>query len=159
MYISAETKTSVLFGVFSPTRAAPPVAPVGLAVVDGTETQDSLTIRWDCPESNGREDTFFMVCHTTVDTSPQCSEVTPVSCEDPVVHTITGLDPVTSYMIDVSTHDGITDQDPDNDLLRISRTSGSTAEGGEYRGGGLVPGRGGGGEYQGREGGEYRGGG
>ena len=47
-------------------------------------------------------------------------------------HTVTGLDAFISYFIDISTHNGVSDQDPENADRRVATTQGMTAEGCKY---------------------------
>ena len=47
-----------------------------------------------------------------------------------VTYTLSGLVPFTLYMVRVTTHNVVSDQDPDNDLLRRCQIYGVTLEGG-----------------------------
>ena len=49
--------------------------------------------------------------------------------ESAVMFTVTGLIPFTSYIIRVTTHNGVSDQDPDNTNSRIAEVSNRTEEG------------------------------
>ena len=51
-----------------------------------------------------------------------------------VTYDVMGLLPVTMYSVWVTTHNGVSDQDPQNDHLRRCEASAETTEGGNYNG-------------------------
>lgn len=58
-----------------------------------------------------------------------CSDVYPETDTCHVEHTITGLDNSKSYFVDISSHNGVSDQNLENAHLRIVRIQGRTADG------------------------------
>lgn len=104
---------------------APPGPPKNVAVA--IVTHNSITLTWSCTTGTG---VFYQVCYLTSDSEGHtCYRVDSNECN--VTHTITGLEPVTTYSIDVCSNNMVSDQDP-NKHLRVVEVVASTTEGGMY---------------------------
>ena len=85
-------------------------------------TANTLTVTWGAPANDGgRSDTYYRVHFSDPDRvgvlleancSLQC--LTNTSC------TIEGLRPATDYVVQVSAHNGVSDQDENGALARLS---------------------------------------
>ena len=109
---------------------APPGPPRALETIH--ETDATITIAWSCPDPTtaGISDTYYIVCYgSAIDFIRVCDPpVLETSCEN--IYVISGLSADSSYFIDVQSLNGVSDQDPDNDIRRNVETFGITTEGG-----------------------------
>ena len=108
----------------------PPSEVSNLVVVSSTDT--TITLRWTRPLTTGRSDFFYKVFYSDPDSIGDfiSSEDNLVTNSGTVTYEVTGLVPFTSYILQVTTHNGVSDQDPDNSHLRVQDVSSSTMEGG-----------------------------
>ena len=108
----------------------PPSEVRNLEVVSSTDT--TITLRWTRPLTTGRSDFFYGVSYSDPNNIGEfiSSEDNLVTNSGTVTYEVTGLVPFTSYILQVSTHNGVSDQEPDNCHLRISDASANTMEGG-----------------------------
>ena len=94
--------------------------PLNLQQVSSTDS--SLSISWDPPISNGgRSDLYYQVHYSDPDNvgvmlEAECGAgcLTGTSC------TISGLRPATTYVVRVSAHNGVSDQDQGGALARMT---------------------------------------
>ena len=109
---------------------APPSACRNLEVVYTTDT--TISIMWTRPEIVGRSDLFYRVLHSDPDNIGQfiVKENNLRNSNTRVSYIVSGLRPFTSYQLKVTTHNGVSDQDP-NTYLRQCLVSGMTREGSE----------------------------
>ena len=99
-----------------------------------TVASNSLTVRWQKPQITGRSDFYYTLKHTNPDdpfgdlivTFPK---ITTPPNQVQVSQEITGLRPDTEYHIEVSVHNGVSDQDPDNAPDRVCEIRETTSEG------------------------------
>lgn len=112
--------------------AEPPGPPSGQLVTHSDAS--TITISFIAPEDTGRTDTEFWICYSPL------TEIGSAVCDDPVpldtssrlqTYTIRGLDAFTSYFMAISSHNGVSDQDSENDRLRDVSLVGDTTEGGK----------------------------
>ena len=110
---------------------APPSACRNLEVVSTNDT--TISIRWTQPEITGRSDFFYRVLHSDPDNIGQFIVVEDNlrDSNTRVNYIVSGLRPFTSYQLKVTTHNGVSDQDPDSHL-RQSLVSGTTREGSKF---------------------------
>ena len=97
-------------------------------------TDTSLTVSWSRPQiTGGRTDLFYRVFRSDPDDISQFIMVEAnLRTNNPtVMYEVTGLRPVTSYIIRVTTHSGVSDEDPANAHLRQCEVSDMTMEGGK----------------------------
>ena len=105
--------------------------------MDTDITGSTVTVQWDRPTITGRDDFYYRVEYSDPDnvgiflTSIANLRRTGFT----VSHTITGLRPATEYVIRVSVHNGVSDQDPDvnSRLQEIKVTTGETSKFGIYQ--------------------------
>ena len=97
----------------------PPIEVRNLEVVSSTNT--TITLRWTRPLITGRSDFFYRVFYSDPNSIGDfiSSEDNLVTNSGTVTYEVTGLVPFTSYILQVTTHNGVSDQDPDNSHLRI----------------------------------------
>lgn len=105
--------------IFSSHVTEPPTACTDLHVV--ALTSNSLTISWSRPAITGRKDYFYKAFHSDPTNSSEFIVVTDsfVNTGSTVTYEVMGLLPVTLYLVWVTTHNGVSDQDPQNDHLRM----------------------------------------
>ena len=113
---------------FLPLLADPPSAPLGLTQTESTD--NSLSISWNRPVSDGgRSDLFYRVLYSDPDPDKvgvmieaNCTQsfnrcVTEHEC------TITDLQPATKYVVRVSAHNGVSDQNEGGALARLTQVT------------------------------------
>ena len=106
----------------------PPSAPQGLTL---TPEQTSITAVWSSPaQTGGRSDLFYQVEHSDPDNLGTYTGTVYLSGGS-TSHTFTGLRPYTDYCIQVTSHNGVSDQDPDGTHLRTVKECTRTLESGE----------------------------
>ena len=99
-----------------------------------TVTITSVTIQWTRPEVTGRSDFYYTLQYTDPDNVGVFLTANPMRIVNfalSVSHTITGLQPYTTYTIRVTSHNGVSDQDTENAALRIVTIQVRTQEGGK----------------------------
>ena len=110
--------------------SGPPSACTNIQLVHRTDA--SFTISWSRPEIIGRDDFFYRVLYSDPDRIGEfITENDNITNNSTVVHyTVSGLIPLTSYIVRVTTHNAVSDQDP-NSHLRMCGISNMTLEGGK----------------------------
>ncbi len=85
---------------------------------------DTIIIRWSRPAITGRNDFFYRVLHSDPDNIGEFITENANFRDDSsvVTYTVTGLVPLTPYKVRVTTHNGVSDQDP-NTHLRMCEVS------------------------------------
>ena len=91
-----------------------------LNLIDTSNTSTSLSVEWSTPEYLGeRDDLYYTVEYSDPDNvgvmlPMQCGKdcLTDTSC------TVTGLRPATTYVVRVTAHNGVSDQDAGGALAR-----------------------------------------
>ena len=109
--------------------AGPPSACENIQVTSTTDV--TATISWNRPGTPGRSDLFYGVLHSDPNTIGQFILATD-RVEDSgavVAYTVSDLTPFTSYVFRVTTHNGVSDQDPNSHLRMCTTTPTTTAEG------------------------------
>ncbi len=91
-------------------------------------TSTSITVLWQSPTTTGRGDYFYTIKYTNPD-DPAGNLLVYQQRYKPNAITVTGLRPATGYRIEVSVHNGVSDQDPDGAPQRTCQVSGMTTEG------------------------------
>ena len=108
--------------------AEPPTAVRNLTVIDTTNT--SITIEWEPPEEIGRDDCYYNVEHSDPnDISKYIQHEESINCSDTTMYDVTGLQPITTYIIRISVHNGVSGNDSQNDDRRRRQINGTTQEG------------------------------
>ena len=108
--------------------------PSGITDLETTARNDTtITVRWRRPTITGRNDYFYRVFHSDPDNIGEFILAIDnlVNMGEAVTFTVTRLTPFTAYIIRVSVHNGVSDQDLENDNSRISESSNKTMEGSE----------------------------
>ena len=98
-------------------------------------TTTSMTVRWTRPEVTGRSDFYYTLQYSDPDNIGEFLPAIPlriVNSSLSVSHTVTGLQPYTTYTIRVTSHNGVSDQDTENAALRIVTIQVRTQEGGKF---------------------------
>lgn len=109
----------------------PPGACTNLQVITRTDT--TVTVRWSRPATTGRSDFFYRIFHSDPENLGQFKLTRDhmINHSRAVTFTVTDLVPNTPYIVRVSTHNGVSDQDVDNFESRICKISAMTMEGGK----------------------------
>ena len=109
----------------------PPSAPRDLQIVTSTDT--TVAVIWRRPITTGRDDYFYRVFHSDPDNIGEfiLARDNLVDRRTVVIFIVTGLTPSTPYIIRVTTHNGVSENDAKNANSRMVDISGMTAEGGE----------------------------
>ena len=95
----------------------PPNAPSGLNVT--VESPTSIVVRWSSPtDTGGRSDLYYQVEYSDLENLGEF--IGNVYLDGASTnHTFTNLRPYTSYCIQVSAHNGVSDQDPERSQIRM----------------------------------------
>lgn len=111
--------------------SAPPGRCTGTSVISMTATD--ITVEWKRPNLTGREDIYYSVYYRELkDLYGITSNPYYVNNSDYVDYTIDGLVPSTQYLIKITVHNGVSDQDMENDIFRMCETVASTADIGRF---------------------------
>ena len=106
-------------------HAEPPSAPRNMALRSLSDGSQML-VTWSAPtETGGRSDLYYVVEYRDPDNLGQFIGTT---CKSSTSHTFTGLRAFTQYCFQVSAHNGVSDQDPDNAALRTEEECIATPE-------------------------------
>ena len=94
--------------------------PLNLGQSGATDT--SLSVSWNHPTYNGgRGDLYYQVDYSDPDNVGVMLEARcEASCSSQTSCTITGLRPATQYVVRVSAHNGVSDQDQRGALARMT---------------------------------------
>ena len=85
-----------------------------------------MVVSWSAPsETGGRSDLYYVVKYSDPDNAGQFIGTT---CKSSTSHRFTGLRAFTQYCFQVSAHNGVSDQDPDNAALRTETQCMQTPE-------------------------------
>ena len=98
-------------------------------MVDTTST--SITIAWEDPEDVGRPDYYYVIEYS----DPDDASIYHRHNENGIQgnnYTLDNLRPYTIYIIRVTVHNGVSNQDPENANDRMVSVKGHTAEGRKY---------------------------
>ncbi len=96
-----------------------------------TITATSVTLSWTKPEVTGRDDFYYSIEYSDPNTgSFILSNGNYVNSA--LSYTVPNLCPYTPYTIRVTTHNGVSDQDTENEALRIAYLFIKTREGGKF---------------------------
>jgi hypothetical protein len=111
--------------------AEPPSACTNIEVIARADT--TITVRWNQPKTTGRTDYFYRVFHSDPDNIGEfiLARNNLMDRRATVTFTVANLTPFTPYIIRVTTHNGVSDLDPDGANSRICEIPGITEEGGE----------------------------
>ncbi|CAI8036631.1 Ephrin type-A receptor 4-B [Geodia barretti] len=97
----------------------PPSSPRNL--VKTGSTAESLSVSWTAPEySGGRSDLYYRVHYSDPDNVGILLESHCTQCHTGTSCTISGLRPATVYVVQVSAHNGVSDQDEGGALARMT---------------------------------------
>ena len=97
-----------------------------------TITSTSVSLSWTRPEVTGRDDFYYSIEYSDPNTgSFILSNGNYVNSALTVSYTVPNLRPNTQYTIRVTTHNGVSDQDTENEALRRVDLPISTGEGGK----------------------------
>ena len=103
---------------YLPSMIEPPFAPDNCEIISVTDTTVQLSC--DAPlYSGGRSDLYYTVQYSDPDNVGQNIMATDTACMNQTSFTITGLRPFTTYVIIVTAHNGVSDQDEDRILARM----------------------------------------
>ena len=98
-------------------------------------TDTAITVSWTPPATRGRGDFSYEVHHS----DPENLGGDFIRAHDDnlvdgnaEMFAVSGLVPFTSYIIRVTTRNGVSDQDADNAISRMAELSSKTEEGSEY---------------------------
>ena len=110
--------------------AEPPTAVRNLRVSSKTNT--SITIQWEPPSITGRSDYYYNVEYS----DPQNISIYEQHNQERISDTttmydVTGLEPITTYIIRISVHNEVSGNDGQNDDERRQQVSDTTLEGGK----------------------------
>ena len=110
--------------------AEPPTAVRNLRVSNKTNT--SITIQWDPPRITGRSDYYYNIEYNdplNISIYKQHNQER-ISGTNTTMYSVTGLQPITPYIIRISVHNGVSGNDSQNDDERRQQVSDTTLEGG-----------------------------
>ena len=97
----------------------PPSSPRNL--VKTGSTAESLSVSWTAPEySGGRSDLYYRVHYSDPDSVGILLESDCTQCHTGTSCTISDLRPATVYVVQVSAHNGVSDQDEGGALARMT---------------------------------------
>ncbi|CAI8041854.1 Ephrin type-B receptor 3 (Fragment), partial [Geodia barretti] len=103
----------------------PPSAPGSLSL---SPQQSSITVRWSAPaDLGGRRDLYYQVEISDPDNLGSFTGTVFLSGST-TSRTISGLRPHTQYCVRVTSHNGVSDQDPDGEHLRTEGECTTTSE-------------------------------
>ncbi len=107
-----------LYGMLSLVTTAPPGPPLILEVT--TITATNVTLSWTRPEVTGRDDFYYSIEYSDPDNTGSfiLSNENYVNSSSALSYTVPNLRPNTPYTIRVTTHNGVSDQDTENETLR-----------------------------------------
>jgi len=111
------------------THTGPPTAVRNLRVVYTTST--SINIEWDLPLITGRPDFFYNVEYSDPTDISMYIQHNLERITNTTTYSVTGLQPVTIYIIRISVHNGVSENDGINDDERRRQVSNATLEGGK----------------------------
>ena len=101
--------TLTTFNIFIST-IEPPSVPQNIEIISVTAT--TIHLSWSPPQYNGsRSDLYYTVQYSDPDNVGQSIMATDTMCMSQTCFTITGLQPFTTYLIIVTAHNGVSDQD------------------------------------------------
>lgn len=110
--------------------SAPPSGCTSTNVISVTATD--ITVEWKRPDLIGREDFYYSVYYRELTSLSGITLGPYVNNSDYVDYTIDGLQPSSQYLIKITIHNGVSDQDMENEISRTCETVASTADIGEF---------------------------
>ena len=99
-----------------------------MAVFVRSATQIQVT--WTASDTGGRTDMYYVVEHSDPDNLGQFINPTCIQSSGSS-HTFSGMRAGTQYCIRVSAHNGVSDQDPENDATRYKEACDTMYEAGK----------------------------
>ena len=91
-------------------------------------TATDITVEWKRPDLTGREDFYYGVYYRELTSLSGITLGPYINNSDNVDYTIDGLQPSTQYLIKITVHNGVSDQDMENEISRTCETVASTAD-------------------------------
>jgi hypothetical protein len=100
-----------------------------------TESDDkSITVMWKRPEATGRRDFYYEILISAGNDMTRTVVESPYKDNRSVVdYTIPNLRPFTGYAIFVTTLNGVSEEDSENNDRRTTQVNGRTKEGGKHK--------------------------
>ena len=106
--------------------SGPPSGCTGASAISVTATD--ITVEWKRPNLTGRADFYYSVYYRELTNFSGITLDQYVNNNDYVDYTIDGLQPSTQYVISITVHNGVSDQDIENELSRMCEIVASTAD-------------------------------
>ena len=102
-------------------------------MVSSMTMETEVVVRWDAPDEPGRTDYYYSVSRSIPGdlTNFQTLNDRLTNTASIVTLPVTNLVPFTNYIIRVSVHNGVSQNDSANDQLRVREVTASTDEGSE----------------------------
>lgn len=91
-------------------------------------TATDLTVEWKRPDFTGREDFYYSVYYRELTNLSGITLSPHVNSSDYLYYTIRGLQPLTQYLVKITVHNGVSNQDMENDTSRTCEIVASTAD-------------------------------
>lgn len=114
----------VVFQSKSP--AAPPSSCLNIGLVNKTDKQ--IILHWTRPKLTGRNDFYYVLSYDNGESKGE-HILQSGNDLDRVVEVISGLKPATTYTVTVTVHNGVSEQDSNNEHLRRCQLMTTTKEG------------------------------
>ena len=91
-------------------------------------TSTDVKVEWKRPNLTGRADFYYRVYYRELTSFSGITLGRYVNNSDYVDYTIGGLRPSTQYVIRITVHNGVSDQDVENEQSRMCETVASTTD-------------------------------
>jgi len=114
----------------------PPTAVRNLRVSSKTNT--SITIQWDPPSTTGRSDYYYIVEYSDPNNMSKYVQHNQERVTETTMYNVTGLQPVTTYIIRISVHNGVSGNDSQNDDDRRQLIIDTTLDGSKHMHGVII---------------------
>ena len=102
-------------------------------MVSSMTMENDIVVRWEAPDEPGRTDYYYSVSRSIPGdlSNFQTLEDRLTNTASIVTFPVTNLVPFTDYIIRVSVHNGVSQNDSANDQLRVHKITARTDEGSE----------------------------